>query len=58
MLEKESLDLNQIKEVLGERPFKARANYREYLETIEVIKDENEKVVNNNEEQKKEDVNI
>jgi len=32
LIEKKSLDLNQLKEILGERPFKPKSNFKAYLE--------------------------
>ena len=40
LLEKESLDLKGIIEVLGERPFAAKKNFKEYLETKHLIEKE------------------
>lgn len=33
LIEKETLDLNAIIEILGNRPFEAKANFKAYLET-------------------------
>jgi len=35
LLDKETLDLNQIRAVLGDRPFPPKENYKLYLETQE-----------------------
>ena len=50
LLERETLDLYAIKEILGERPFEPRSNYKSYLETKSKMKEEEE-------EKKKEDSN-
>lgn len=36
LLEKETIDLKQIVSVLGERPFKAKANYKAFLEEVKL----------------------
>lgn len=35
MLRKETLVLDDIKEILGERPFEAKSNFKKYLELSE-----------------------
>jgi len=56
LLEKESLDLKGIIEVLGERPFAAKKNFKEYLETKHLIEKEGkakeEKEMNEKKEKK------
>ncbi|KAM3137743.1 hypothetical protein pb186bvf_010163 [Paramecium bursaria] len=42
LLEKETLDLQKIVEVLGERPFKPKSNYKAYLETKQMDKAEDD----------------
>lgn len=42
LLEKESLDLKQITEVLGDRPFKVKSNFKAYLEEARKSEDERE----------------
>eukprot|EP00825_Cyclidium_porcatum_P036056 TRINITY_DN3790_c0_g2_i3.p1 TRINITY_DN3790_c0_g2~~TRINITY_DN3790_c0_g2_i3.p1 ORF type:complete len:230 (-),score=45.31 TRINITY_DN3790_c0_g2_i3:230-919(-) len=44
LMEKETLDLKQIKQILGERPFPPKSTFKAYLETQqEIDKEENEK---------------
>lgn len=38
LLEKESLDLQTIIDILGERPFKAKSNFKAYLDLKKVEK--------------------
>lgn len=40
LLEKDTLDLRQITEQLGDRPFKAKSNYKEYLEGSQELHEE------------------
>lgn len=40
LMEKESLDLKGIIEILGDRPFKPKKNFEEYLETKKLIESE------------------
>lgn len=63
LLEKESLDLKAIIKILGERPFPLNSNFKEYLETKELL--EKEQAIKNsendlpkNEEDKKNNVEI
>ena len=42
LLETETLDLNQITNVIGERPFEKDESFKEYLEVKQNIKEENE----------------
>lgn len=37
LLEKETIDLKQIVEVLGERPFEAKSTYKAYLEEVRIV---------------------
>ncbi len=41
-MEKETIDLKEIVEILGERPFAAKENFKAYLETKKVIEKEEE----------------
>ena len=50
MLEKETLDLTLIIQILGDRPFPPRSNFKEYLETKKIIDKEKEEVEQNNKE--------
>ena len=36
------MDLNSIIKILGDRPFPPRSNFKEYLETKQIIEKENE----------------
>lgn len=42
-MEKETLDLTAIIKILGDRPFPARSNFREYLETKIILEQEKER---------------
>eukprot|EP01015_Nassula_variabilis_P012690 TRINITY_DN2032_c0_g1_i2.p1 TRINITY_DN2032_c0_g1~~TRINITY_DN2032_c0_g1_i2.p1 ORF type:complete len:549 (-),score=152.76 TRINITY_DN2032_c0_g1_i2:87-1733(-) len=57
LLEKETLDLRQIVNILGDRPFAPRANYKAFLEikkaTEELQEEEKEKLEKQSEEEKK-----
>lgn len=35
LMEKETLDLSDIKEILGDRPFPLKSNFKAYMETHE-----------------------
>jgi AFG3 family protein len=37
LLEKETLDLQQITEILGERPFEPKSTFKEYLKEVKKI---------------------
>ena len=39
LVEKETLDLDHIIEILGERPFPIKENFKAYLETKKIAKD-------------------
>ena len=62
MLAKETLDLTAIIEILGERPFEPKSNYKAYLEykkekeaEEEEIKEHEQKEVEEEEKEKKEE---
>jgi len=38
LIEKETLDLDAIVEILGERPFKVKDNFKAYLESKKLAK--------------------
>ena len=40
LLEKETLDLNDIQAILGERPFPTSDNFREYLQVRQEVEQE------------------
>lgn len=50
LLERETIDLSTIVKILGERPFPPRSNYREYLETKQIIDQESEEIAKKQEE--------
>lgn len=39
-MEKDTLDLNNIVKILGERPFPSRSNFKDYLETKQKMVEE------------------
>ncbi|KAL4454331.1 hypothetical protein ABPG74_012288 [Tetrahymena malaccensis] len=53
LLEKKTLDLSQIKAILGERPFSPKSNYKAYLESNEEQEKEKQKI--EQEQQQKEE---
>ena len=55
-MEKETLDLNAIMKILGERPFPSKSNFKDYLETKMVLEEEKEKETNTKENEKVENI--
>jgi AFG3 family protein len=47
LLEKETIDLKGIIEILGDRPFPPKENFRAYLETKKEIEKEKEQKLEN-----------
>lgn len=57
LLEKETLDLNDIVGILGERPFEPKENYKSYISAKEIDKGLEEKEEKEKEEREKEEQN-